>query len=154
MRGGALVGVLLVALALGGVPAGAAAGAPAPGHSTSVWALARTSDGRLRVVRGAAVARETRVVSIEDDAAVHALGTNDPLRPQEWALDRVPFETAWTATRTLPGAIAGAGNSKTSSVSTGPNSRQSTARMRSASLGDERVGGSDRADLSTHDVLD
>ena len=99
MRGGALVGVLLVALALGGVPAGAAAGAPAPGHSTSVWALARTSDGRLRVVRGAAVARETRVVSIEDDAAVHALGTNDPLRPQEWALDRVPFETAWTATR-------------------------------------------------------
>jgi subtilisin family serine protease len=99
--GGALAGVVLLALAMGGVPASAAAGPPAPTHARAghLWALTKTKDGRLQVVRGDAVDRASHVLSIEQDAAVHSLGTSDPLRPQQWALDRVPFEVAWTATR-------------------------------------------------------
>ena len=37
------------------------------------------------------------VVSV--DSAVHSLGTTDPLRPQQWALDAVDFGNAWATTR-------------------------------------------------------
>ena len=41
------------------------------------------------------------VLSVEADQTMHALdaGENDPLRSQQWALDQVPFEAAWTVTR-------------------------------------------------------
>ena len=35
----------------------------------------------------------------ERGTVVRALGTNDPLRPEQWALDRVSFESAWTITQ-------------------------------------------------------
>ncbi len=41
----------------------------------------------------------TPIVTAEADSAVHALGGTDPLRPQQWALDQVPFEATWPVTR-------------------------------------------------------
>src|SRR5579883_1578516 len=61
---------------------------------------------------------------------------------------------AWTATRTVPGAIGSDGSSASSSFSTGPNSRHSTARMASTRLGSERLGGPDLADVAARHVLD
>jgi type VII secretion-associated serine protease mycosin len=70
-----------------------------------LWALARDGHGRLHVVRGldAAVAtmnsrldpNADQVLSTEQDAPVHLLTTNDPLRPQQWAFSAVDFESAW-----------------------------------------------------------
>ena len=42
-------------------------------------------------------------VTVDEPEGVHAseivaATTNDPFRSQQWALDRVPFETAWTTT--------------------------------------------------------
>src|SRR5438093_8161162 len=70
-----------------------------------LWALTRDAHGRIHVVRGldAAVATmdnrlgrdSTRVLSVEKDQAVRVLSTNDALRPQQWALNAVGFESAW-----------------------------------------------------------
>jgi type VII secretion-associated serine protease mycosin len=64
--------------------------------------VAETSPGRVEVVRGdearEAVA-DDRARTAESEQRVHSLGTNDPLRPQQWALDRTTFEAAWGATR-------------------------------------------------------
>ena len=70
------------------------------------WSLVRQADGHLAVVRGEAVAglelSDPDVLSVETDVAEHTLagiGENDPMRAQQWALDRAPFEAAWATTR-------------------------------------------------------
>jgi subtilisin family serine protease len=71
------------------------------------WALTRGADGRLRVVRGldVAIARMDAhlgrtnevVVAAQPDTPVHATG--DPRRPEQWALDAVPYEATWSLNR-------------------------------------------------------
>ena len=77
------------------------------------WILTRQPDGHVAVVTGTeAIEIATRaaegtpgpaVLSMETDQPVHALdvvGTeNDPLRGQQWALDKTSFEAAWKVTR-------------------------------------------------------
>jgi type VII secretion-associated serine protease mycosin len=86
-----------------------------PSASGPVWSLVRQPDGGLSVLRGSAAtglrtnaviasgpASGARVLSVEADVPVHAAvtaGENDPLRPQQWALDQTSFERAWAATR-------------------------------------------------------
>ena len=42
----------------------------------------------------------TTVLSVQRDQTVHALETeNDPMRPQQWALDKTSFEAAWSVTK-------------------------------------------------------
>ncbi len=85
-------------------------GGPAGGVDRAgarLWALTRTADGRLHVVHGVAAESAatdvrvgrgtTTVLAYEEDEPVHEL--DDPLRSQQWALDAVPFEAAWAATR-------------------------------------------------------
>ena len=82
---------------------------PGGGHR---WSIVRQKDGHLMVVRGAQAANlrpamliaplDGRVLSVETDAPENGLATageNDPLRPQQWALDQTSFEHAWSATR-------------------------------------------------------
>ncbi len=94
--------ILAAALLAGGTPARADDAATA-----RLWAVTRRSDGTMRVVRGvrAAIARmdmrlgrtETQVVTTEDEQPVHQLG--DPMRNQQWALDKTSYEAAWPAAR-------------------------------------------------------
>jgi type VII secretion-associated serine protease mycosin len=65
-------------------------------------------DGHLRVVHfngapAAATYSATdaghEVVSSEPDSVVGVLGATDPMRPSQWALDKVSFEAAWATTR-------------------------------------------------------
>src|SRR4051794_2783856 len=98
----ALTAVLAAALVAAGTPARAE-----DASTARLWAVTRASDGTVRVVRGlrAAIARmdvqlgrtETQVVPAEDEQRVHTLG--DPLRSQQWALDRTSYEAAWPAAR-------------------------------------------------------
>ncbi|MDQ1434764.1 MAG: hypothetical protein QOF59_1580, partial [Actinomycetota bacterium] len=91
------------------VPAPAGARTTDPGRPAAAaqrWSLVRRSDGHVEVVRGEAVAgsqlSDPAVLSVETDVAEHALvgaGENDPMRTQQWALDRAPFEWAWSTTR-------------------------------------------------------
>ena len=95
--------------ACGATTAGATAASAAAGES--VVALV-SRHGRLQVERHAAgsradaraLARRLRsqagVVAADVDQTIHALDTPgpDPLRPQQWALDRIPYEATWTAT--------------------------------------------------------
>jgi type VII secretion-associated serine protease mycosin len=97
----ALVGSVVVA-----VPGGAAGdgtdGPAALAEIDDLWAIAETDAGGVEVVRGDealdAVA-DDEVVTAEPDQVVRSLGTNDPLRPGQWALDKTSFEPAWAATR-------------------------------------------------------
>jgi len=104
----------VAAMVLVGVAAPARAtnptGVPIPDHA---WLVTQTADGHLHVVTGRAATELAtnaalgnpgpRVLSVQSDVPVHALevaGTeNDPMRPQQWALDKVPFEAAWAVTR-------------------------------------------------------
>jgi subtilisin family serine protease len=82
-----------------------------PVAAENAWVVAQTDDGHLQVVTGDAAdqlvdraasgAPGPEVLSVDTDQPVHALdaGENDPLRSQQWALDRVPFEGAWNVTR-------------------------------------------------------
>jgi len=98
-----VAGALLVAL--GGSPAGAEAAVP----SKDVWAVVEDADGGLDVVRGDEALQaysddvvgrsDNAVLSIQADTPVQALGTNDPNRPLQYALDIASFEQAWTTTR-------------------------------------------------------
>ena len=99
--GMALVGVASAVAGTG--PAGATSPA-----SKSLWAVTRDRTGHLHVVRGldASVAAmdsrlgrtSTAVVSMEQAEPVRVLQTNDSLRPQQWALNAVPYERAWSVT--------------------------------------------------------
>ena len=94
--------MLAAAFVAGTLPAGATDPATA-----NTWAVTRSVDGSLHVVKGAqasVAAMDTqlgrpgdRVLSLEQDQPVKAMG--DPLRPQQWALDKVPFEAAWGVSR-------------------------------------------------------
>jgi len=100
----------VVALVGGSIPARAAGPEPVS-LPKNAWVVAQTDDGHLRVLTGAAAdqlvdraatgAPGPEVLSVDTDQPVHALdaGENDPLRSQQWALDRVPFEGAWNVTR-------------------------------------------------------
>jgi subtilisin family serine protease len=102
----------VVALTTAGV-ALVAATPPATAVDPSVahaWAITRSPDGHLHVVRGLAAARarmdrevgrtSTDVLTYEQDVPVHAdYIENDPRRPEQWALDRVPYEAVWGATK-------------------------------------------------------
>jgi len=77
---------------------------------SQVWALVQSVDGSVDVVRGeeavgavwdAVTDRSSDTVLSVDtvDSPVAAMGTNDPYRPQQWALDRTSFEAAWSTTR-------------------------------------------------------
>ena len=112
-------------------PAGAAA-APDATASTADQAVARASGrapvrlvavesvaGRLRFTRHEARSasdgrrflatqrshRELRAVEVDERVAAASAAT-DPDRPQQWALDRVPFEAAWDVT-TGAGVVVG-----------------------------------------------
>lgn len=75
------------------------------------FAVVRGADGHIEVVRGGPTARsvgdpktatvpEGEVLTSEADTVVTGLGTGgDPLRGYQWALDRVPYETAWASTK-------------------------------------------------------
>jgi type VII secretion-associated serine protease mycosin len=106
------VTVTAVALLGGAAPvrADTAGAVPVPAHP---WVLTETADGDLQVVTGRAATELAtnaangdpgpKVLSVQSDVPVHALevagSENDPLRPQQWALDKVPFEAAWSVTR-------------------------------------------------------
>jgi type VII secretion-associated serine protease mycosin len=109
-RLGVTAAAAVLALVGGSLPARAAE-SDAAALPKNAWVVAQTDDGHLQVVTGAAagelVDRDASgapgpdVLSVEADQPVHALGgsENDPLRSQQWALDRVPFEGAWNVTR-------------------------------------------------------
>jgi hypothetical protein len=86
----------------------AAGPAQATEHRSNLWAITRDAHGHLSVVRGDAALSTVmdsqsghlsseQVLSYEPESSVHALG--DPLRPQQWALDAVPYESTWAVTR-------------------------------------------------------
>jgi type VII secretion-associated serine protease mycosin len=96
----ACVGALLC-----GIAAPAAADDAAPDN---VWALVRQADGDVEVLHGddalttayddAHNRTDADVLSLETETPVQALGTNDPLRAEQWALDKTSFQATWTTT--------------------------------------------------------
>ena len=93
-------------------PALADTAGPPPALPDNAYVVTQAADGQLQVVTGneasevvdnAADGRPgPAVLSVQPDQAVHALdagGENDPLRSQQWALDRTSFESAWSLTR-------------------------------------------------------
>ena len=111
----ARIGVTAVVTSLvllsGGVQARAEGGS-APVLPPNAWVVTQTADGHMHVVSGREATEAvtsaadgtpgTAVLSVETDQTVHALdtaGENDPLRYQQWGLDRVPFESAWSVSR-------------------------------------------------------
>jgi subtilisin family serine protease len=93
-------------LTLAGVAAsGVTSSSAAEAATKGLWAVTRDADGHLHVARGmdAAVARmdnrlgrqSEAVLTEEQDAPVHLLATNDPLRGDQWAFNAVDFESAW-----------------------------------------------------------
>jgi type VII secretion-associated serine protease mycosin len=96
--------VIIAALAAGGM---LAAGAPARAADPAIWAVTVDGSGTVEVVRGmdAQVATQdvalgrtdTTVLTAEAEQPVHALG--DPMRHDQWALNRVSYEAAWPTAR-------------------------------------------------------
>src|SRR4051794_38443479 len=94
--------VLAAALAAGTTPAGATDPA-----ITNQWAVVKSADGSLHVVRGLEASVKAmdsrlgrtgdRVLSVEQDRPVKAMG--DPLRGQQWALYKTSYEHSWQASR-------------------------------------------------------
>jgi type VII secretion-associated serine protease mycosin len=89
----------------------------APTPPAALWSIVRAPDGSLSVVRGTAatglhpnamikpsamIKSGGTVLSVEADVPEGAMttgGENDPMRPQQWALDQTSFEQAWSATQ-------------------------------------------------------
>ena len=104
--------VAVIALLGTTVPAHADA-APRVRLPAGAWVMTRTTDGQVNVVTGREALEVTTnategapgpsVLSVEPDQTVHALEIagheNDPMRSQQWALDRTSFEQAWAVTR-------------------------------------------------------
>ncbi|MGQ0825181.1 MAG: S8 family serine peptidase [Actinomycetota bacterium] len=101
---------MAVAVSVGiGVVNGGAAGAQDEPENEDLWAVVQDADGGLEVVRGEDALQavsddmlgrtESEVLSIQEDGPVHALGTNDAYRSQQYALDIASFEASWTTTR-------------------------------------------------------
>jgi subtilisin family serine protease len=97
-------------------------GAAAPAHADTTprarmpigtWVLTKNADGHVQVVTGSdaiEIATQAQagdpgpvVLSVQTDQAVHSLEIagreNDPMRSQQWALDKTSFEAAWSVTR-------------------------------------------------------
>jgi len=106
--------ITVAAMALFGVAGPARADAAlSPAIPAHAWAVTQTADGHMQVVTGPAATELATnaaqgdagadVLSVEGDAPVHALevpgSENDPMRSQQWALDKVSFESAWSMTR-------------------------------------------------------
>ena len=93
--------IVLAGVAVSGMTSAASATAA----TTGLWSVTRDPSGHLHVVRGmhaAVAAMDERlgrttdaVLSTEQDEPVHLLMTNDALRPQQWALNVVDFESSW-----------------------------------------------------------
>src|SRR4051812_29275472 len=116
VRNAGMAAVALMAVVGMAAPLGAAVdgSADTPAVPADARAIARTSDGQLQVVTGSkdvgaliedqadGDAAAPDVLSIQADRPVQALGSageNDPMRSQQWALDRTSFEAAWSVTR-------------------------------------------------------
>jgi type VII secretion-associated serine protease mycosin len=100
--------VVVTALVVAGVAgSGLASSSAAQTATNGLWAVTRDAGGHLHVARGIQAAvdemdnrfgRQTdAVLSEEQDAPVHLLATNDPLRGDQWALNAVDFESAWSS---------------------------------------------------------
>jgi serine protease len=99
-------------------------GATAPAHAdvaatsrvripAGAWVMTKSADGHLAVVTGRAALEAatesadgtpgTNVLSVQPEQAVHSLELagheNDPMRSQQWALNKTSFESAWSLTR-------------------------------------------------------
>jgi type VII secretion-associated serine protease mycosin len=102
-------GALLFGLASGAAATGPTGPIPPGADPDTTWAVVREADGDVAVVHGeealqAAAAdaldrSDVDVLSLETDVPVHALGTNDPLRAQQWPLDQTSYEATWPTTR-------------------------------------------------------
>jgi len=98
--------VAALVVLLGVSAAGTTSSASAAEATKGLWAVTRDGDGLMHVVRGmdAAVATmdnrlgrdSSQVLSTEQDEQVRLLSTNDALRPQQWALNAVDFESSWS----------------------------------------------------------
>src|SRR4051794_29488571 len=106
-KAGAVLGATAIGVAAGPLVASAA---PAnSGPTVASFATRYDANGHLEVVRfhgepgGTYTAAETGAgkgaVTSEADSVVRSLGATDPMRPAQWALDRVSFESAWALTR-------------------------------------------------------
>jgi type VII secretion-associated serine protease mycosin len=107
---------LVAAIALLGATAPAQAEVAASSRvriPAGAWVMTQAADGHIAVVTGRAaleVATKAadgtpgpKVLSVQPDQAVHSLELagheNDPMRSQQWALDKTSFESAWSLTR-------------------------------------------------------
>jgi type VII secretion-associated serine protease mycosin len=116
-----LAAVVVLGLAAPATAGDASASPPAQDLPANGWVVAKDADGQLHVVSGQEAdqlvddAEQGRpgpeILSVDADKTVHALGTNDPYRGQQWALDRVSFEPAWrfTAGRGVTVAVIDSG---------------------------------------------
>jgi serine protease len=113
-RVGATAVVAAIALLGTTIPAHAGAGASSRVRiPAGAWVMTQAADGHLAVVTGRAALEAAteaaagspgpKVLSIQPDQAVHSLDLagqeNDPMRSQQWALDKTSFEAAWSLTR-------------------------------------------------------
>ena len=108
----ATAAVAAIALLGASAPAQASAG-PAARIPVGSWVMTQAADGHVTVVTGrdaieaatesATGAPGPKVLSVQPDQAVHSLevsgNENDPMRSQQWALDKTSFESAWSLTR-------------------------------------------------------
>ena len=105
---------LVAAIALLGATAPSYADtAPAARIPVGSWVMTQAADGRVEVVTGrdaievatkaAEGAPGPHVLSVQPDQIMHSLDVggheNDPMRSQQWALDRTSFESAWSVSR-------------------------------------------------------
>jgi serine protease len=111
-RTGATAVVAAIAL-LGTAAPAHAQSTPRPRMPVGTWILARTPDGHMRVVTGSDAislatdaangAPDPTVLSVQTDQHVQSLevarSENDPMRSQQWGLDKTSFEAAWSVTR-------------------------------------------------------
>src|SRR5262249_17565068 len=74
----------------------------APTVATPFFGVRRTSDGTLSVVRFPAnpyrALADDALLTNEPDTPVSAFATFDPRRPQQWAMNAVPYESVWPST--------------------------------------------------------
>jgi subtilisin family serine protease len=87
--------------------AGSTTASVTDGQGVPIVAVTEAADGTIDVVTHEAVTpaaadafvdqleATSDVLAVQPDGLVHAVGTGTDLRPQQWALDRVPFEAAW-----------------------------------------------------------
>jgi subtilisin family serine protease len=107
----AVIGSCLIGVVAG--PLASAAPVSAANHHHRGFSTRWDGHGHLQVVgvdsspsstvedsaAAAPTTGSTAVVTTETDSVVHVLGSPDPLRSQQWALNQVPFEATWSFAR-------------------------------------------------------